>query len=769
MKRIGGTIATLGTPRAIRASLTAVLLVLVLVSMAANASAQTAPAASTSVTVSVPFGGFAAYSFQSDVSGKKIGITSSYSPIDPQDKGVANADGVPVDVYGPASLPPNGVALGTASGPAGKQYFQVNSSAKGQYVLVVHNWDSMRRTATVTLQASWVGGSALALTPVSGAAATAATAAPKAPAAAIEIVAVKGNAALPGAIVRELENGTKVAMYTNGLSNVPVDVPVVLAANADGATKYAWTLTTVGGSKSALDKKDAASVQFTPDKVGVYKVDLVASNAVGSSPMASVQITAGTFIGVEKGGCVNCHAKEVKDWKETGHAEIFTREIQGGVSPATSHYGEGCIRCHTTGYFVGANNGGFTDAQAKTGWKFPAPTDIQAGIVKATNFPAAIQNMANIQCEDCHGPAAQHVQNGTPMAKTLDSNLCGSCHDGGGNHAKNSELANSKHSEEDSQAWTYPTGPSRQACVRCHSGEGYVSFIKNPTEMASWNNKAESLQCASCHDPHGNGNAYQLRIVGKPVALPGGIDKDFGLSATCTECHNARTTAADALKGSFPHYSAAAEMMAGVGGVDYGQTVPNSIHGLVVGAAPVRNPAAGVDSPLLFSGEAPGPCVACHMWPTPAAATKDPNRLKVGEHSFNVVSPDGKTDYAASCQSCHPGIKDFDIEAKADYDGNGKVEPVQTEVAGLLHTLEKAINASGIRSIVGNPYFNRDDLAKATDKQENAIYNYRFVRGLEGGEGKASAIHNFKRSVSLLQLSYKDLTGTDVPGATLMK
>jgi hypothetical protein len=38
-----------------------------------------------------------------------------------------------------------------------------------------------------------------------------------------------------------------------------------------------------------------------------------------------------------------------------------------------------------------------------------------------------------------------------------------------------------------------------------------------------------------------------------------------------------------------------------------------------------------------------------------------------------------------------------------------------------------------------------------------------------GNEGKAQAMHNFKRAVQLLQLSYKDLTGQDVPGATLMK
>ena len=38
-----------------------------------------------------------------------------------------------------------------------------------------------------------------------------------------------------------------------------------------------------------------------------------------------------------------------------------------------------------------------------------------------------------------------------------------------------------------------------------------------------------------------------------------------------------------------------------------------------------------------------------------------------------------------------------------------------------------------------------------------------------GNEGKAQAIHNFKRSVALLQLSIKDLTGSLPAGATEMK
>ncbi len=71
------------------------------------------------------------------------------------------------------------------------------------------------------------------------------------------------------------------------------------------------------------------------------------------------------------------------------------------------------------------------------------------------------------------------------------------------------------------------------------------------------------------------------------------------------------------------------------------------------------------------------------MWPTIEDA-KDPNYHKVGSHSFNTVSPDGKFDYAAACKGCHADIKDFNLTAKADYDGNGKIEGVQDEVKGLL-------------------------------------------------------------------------------------
>ncbi|MGE5619203.1 MAG: multiheme c-type cytochrome [Sphingomonadaceae bacterium] len=587
------------------------------------------------------------------------------------------------------------------------------------------------------------------------------------PTAEIEIVPVTAKATDPNVLEGTLADGkTKAQFGTTGLDNAAIGVPVTLTGSATdpkvSVTKYAWTLTKPKASKAELSTNNEPTVKFTPDVSGVYKVDLVLSNEAGAGPMASVQIRAGEYIGTGLGNCFQCHPGTTQGWSETGHATMLKTAINSG----DTHYTEGCIRCHSTGYTPGADNGGFTSVQQGTGWEFPSKEAMASDGDKWAEMPILLQNMANIQCESCHGPAKNHVEKGAKMASSMDDGICNQCHDTSAKHIKGTQIKAAKHSDEDSQAWNYPTGPSRQACVRCHSGAGYVSFVENPTEPASWDNSKQTVGCSTCHDPHSAANKFQLRTVGKPTEAAG-VTKDFGLSATCANCHNGRTTAADAQKGSYPHYSPAAEMLSDTGGVTYGQTVPNSPHGMLVGTSPMRDPADAEGKTMLFGGATPGPCVACHMVGNSLDAN-DPNKFNVGEHSFNMVSPDGKAQNISACQSCHAGATKFDFEAKADYDGNGKVEGVQEEVAGLVRLLQQAIADSGIKPIEGNPYFDPQDLAKANEKQRNAIYNYRFVRGLEGSDGKANAIHNFKRSVALLQLSYKDLTGNDVPNATII-
>lgn len=631
--------------------------------------------------------------------------------------------------------------------------------------------------------------------------APAATAAPKAPVAKLSADGLPANAALPGAITSTLSYitstavgpaKTSVALGTTGLSNVPINVPVMVlvsAADPKNSGKPTWSLTSPSGSKTTITNTTAMGAKFTPDMVGAYMVSVSLKNDAGlTSDPQFLTFNAGTFIGVGAGNCQQCHAGMVAEWGKTGHATILKDNIDNSRTPAVdSHYTEGCIRCHTTGYYLpAAKNGGFADAQEKTGWKVPTWDQINAAGKKTgpSNFdtaPAEVKNMGNIQCEQCHGPANEHVKNGAKvMAVSFSNQTCDVCHAGGGHHIRGLEILNSKHSTGSS--FEEVNGPGEQACVRCHTAGGFASFLKDPKNPAAWENEEGSIGCAACHDPHNDKNYAQLRVVGKPVEVPFANPKDVGLSAACETCHNIRRESdaqakniTDGKAVSYPHYSAAAEMLNDLGGITYGQTIPNSPHGAMVGAAPVPNPAFAKDptvNQFMWSkagdakGNTPGACVFCHMQPGIEDA-KDPNIMKVGDHSFNTVSPDGKFDYGVACKSCHGDVKDFNMKAKADYDGNGKVEGDQDEIKGLLNTLWKTLESKGWKkNNVGGQY--ADIPANADAKQKAAWFNFRYVYGVMwgldadgkqtvGGEGKAAAIHNFKRSVALLQLSLKDL------------
>ncbi len=578
-----------------------------------------------------------------------------------------------------------------------------------------------------------------------------------------------------------------IGMGATGLGNVPINVPVHAQCVSDDPKnpgKPAWSLIKPTASKASLVFTNTKTTEFTPDVAGWYAVtcDLGAGGEVGG-----VRVRAGAYVGMTDGKCVTCHPGKVADWAKTGHAKIFTEQID--LKP--THYAPSCASCHTTGFFAGnygQGAGGFWEAATKANWTFPTWTQIEAG-GNWDKAPAAVKNMANIQCEQCHGPAADHVKSGAPMATSMDEGVCNVCHNGSSRHDKGEQLKNAGHSNRAAAAFNTPVGFGEQQCVRCHSGAGYASFLQNPDNPAAWDNQKQTIVCSTCHDPHSDANAFQLRIASKPIGLPFEVKKDVGLSASCFECHNSRVNSDDYMAGkttSAPHYSSIAEMLSDTGGVTYGKTIPNSSHGAMVGVAPISNPAFAADPTLakfLFSsigddkGNIPGPCVTCHMWPGLTDA-KDPNFEKLGGHSFNTVSPDGKTDYTAACKSCHGDLKDFNVKAKADYDGNGKIEGDQDEVKGLLNTLWKAMEAKGVKKQAsGYPYATlpRGADGKVDPKINNAWFNFRLVYGVmwgtdtgDGNQGQAQAIHNFKRSVALLQLSYMDLTGQDVPNAEIL-
>lgn len=94
------------------------------------------------------------------------------------------------------------------------------------------------------------------------------------------------------------------------------------------------------------------------------------------------------FAGVDS--CKDCHTKAYAVWKDSKHAHAYQTLItgrEGAKNPIPRNHDPECIACHTTGW----------DPQGV----FP----YVSGFYSAEKTP----KLKDQQCENCHGPAAKHV------------------------------------------------------------------------------------------------------------------------------------------------------------------------------------------------------------------------------------------------------------------------------------------------------------------------------------------------------------------------
>jgi hypothetical protein len=168
-------------------------------------------------------------------------------------------------------------------------------------------------------------------------------------------------------------------------------------------------------------------------------------------------------------------------------------------------------------------------------------------------------------------------------------------------------------------------------------------------------------------------------------------------------------------------------MLMGKNAITYGKEIPSSAH-----ASAVKDT-----------------CVACHLQTVPASASYFGH---VGGHTFRNFwdggTPNDKSDDVALvglCSGCHGDIDTFDFK-RADYDGDGIVEGVQTEVKNLLARLARLLPPLGQPTVAVTAAF--------TKQQLRAAYNYQFVY-YDGSYGA----HNLSYAVGLLKASIGDLTG----------
>jgi len=105
--------------------------------------------------------------------------------------------------------------------------------------------------------------------------------------------------------------------------------------------------------------------------------------------------------------------------------------------------------------------------------------------------------------------------------------------------ANRARWAKSGHADVRRDYWRYSAGPDRQACVRCHSGFGFVDFLVGVPE-ADRNTTPKIHSCYTCHDPQED-MPYNRRPVAS-VTFPSGFTTSTGGDALiCLNCHQGRT------------------------------------------------------------------------------------------------------------------------------------------------------------------------------------------------------------------------------------
>jgi hypothetical protein len=533
--------------------------------------------------------------------------------------------------------------------------------------------------------------------------------------------------------------GTNTKVYLKGWSGMSLVAPVwtVLSKPAGSAADLA-----------APEVMDTSSeiTSITPDLTGTYVIEFADGGNADT-----VTLNAGLYLGVDTGtpSCRTCHSGVAAKWEATDHATIFNKAMDGTLS---THYGPSCVPCHTTGYDANADNDGFDDRD----WVYPSgPDSLNAGTwdLLLANSPRAME-LANIQCESCHGPGSEHMADvsDSKMVSSLDVNNCATCHDSGPRHAYPNQWVFSGHDATEFDGRGFHGGHAvgafvgyaggRDACAACHSGSGYVQWVKEGKPIDSNGLPAAIsvvpeptvITCAACHDPHSNDQPSQLRLSdtqlgdGTPVTV-----ELYGTGAQCMECHRSRREAAsysldpsNASSHYGPHHGPQADMLIGANVPDFGFAMPSSPHARI-----------------------PNSCVSCHMYGE-GLTDAEGNILHVGGHSFNMNDAEGN-DHVAACEPCHGDVGETFKEKKfywmrnADHDGDGVEEGLQVEVKGMMEELLTFLPQDAEGNV---------DLSDKTNSPQimRAGYVYMWIY-----EDRSFGIHNPAMSIALLKAAIESL------------
>jgi predicted CXXCH cytochrome family protein len=534
---------------------------------------------------------------------------------------------------------------------------------------------------------------------------------------------------------------------STGLRVVGKGMKVYVSGDTTGAvTSFTWSiLTKPAGSAAVIDTPSHKFVSFMADSVGQYIVQV----AINGGATAKDTIYASTYTGVQGGSpavvkCATCHSGNTAQWSSTAHGSIFSRGITGQleVDPLTGKgaYAMSCIKCHTTAWEPTANNGNFgylahTTTWDSTWWRglpfYSGDYWINyndSSVYRA--IPSQMIPVANIGCESCHGPGGNHLGAKEKIGKSLDAGLCLQCHDAPKKHRLGSYWAASGHA-----VFAEGSHTSNTSCFPCHSGTAFVKWLgsKSSPGFSVTADGNKNISCSACHDPHSKANDNQLRVVAIDSLRNGWIPPAGlgGKGLLCMNCHNSRykqkvkeTPPYYGFGSRFtPHSNNQADMFFGRNSYEFGDA---NLAGL--------STHTGVENA----------CVTCHM----------PERVNGSsvhaDHEWSMIDTvGGAHDQVTACVQCHGPITSFDaIRAPYDFDRNGLIEGVETEIHGMLNVLKSRLPLGADGEPIGGSTVTAADSARIVNRPDlvRGIWTYYFVRN-DGSYG----MHNTKYAVAILQ------------------
>lgn len=514
-----------------------------------------------------------------------------------------------------------------------------------------------------------------------------------------------------------------------GLRNVPIGIPILLHGKTQDS--YDWALTPPGGSSAALTDGTTQNPYFTPDVAGQYVVT-VTNLTVDPAEIVTLNIYAGEWFGAISGqdaqglpqaqNCTICHNGNLAEatfdeWNQSGHAEIFTYEIEEG-----DHYRTSCLPCHTVGYDTDVDNGGFDDADDYQDF-------LDAFTSNGTNFVSAEGNwetmldempdtaqLANVQCENCHGPNSTSLhfnEIDDPERISQSSDVCAVCHGEPLRHGRFQQWQLSGHANYETAIAEGTSG----SCSRCHSSNGFLEWLPvllgdeagdpDDSVTVAWEeDDVHPITCVVCHDPHNVGTTTgvetdaTVRIYGDtPELIAGFTAYGVGNAAICMTCHNSRRglrnddtfadTVADEDTARAPHGSAQTDVL-------FGQNAYLVTVGIRGSHALVENA-----------------CVECHMTSTPP-----PDILSYNQGGTN------HTFFAADdiCAECHSEV----------LTAGGIVDAVEGELATLQGLIEDALLDLITEQIAGGNKIDVDGEVTITDAATIADIEFTEFRGRQG-------------------------------------